>query len=132
MNEIGSTIKNKVRDVKVHLKDAKFFAEDADLVIDNMKSLQFLVDDVLVEPDDIDSTSKITSALEVHQVKKSSMLMECPSFSTPKWFPTAYHFTGNFTGKMDPEVYNHPFLLLLFNLNNTCAACKDSFLGKED
>ena len=39
MNEIGSTIKNKVRDVKVHLKDAKFFAEDADLVIDNIKSL---------------------------------------------------------------------------------------------
>ena len=41
MDGIGSTIKNKgFRDVKsgkVHIKDAKFFADYADLAIDNFK-----------------------------------------------------------------------------------------------
>ena len=45
MNGIVGTIKNKVfRDVKpgkVHIKDVKSFAEYADLVIDNIKSLSF-------------------------------------------------------------------------------------------
>ena len=72
------------------LQLAKPFAEYADLSFNNIKSLYLSVNDVLEEPDDIDSTPKITLILEVNQSKENSMLMECASSNCSKWLPIAY------------------------------------------
>ena len=53
--------------------------------------------------------------------------MACPS---SRCLPAAYRFTKN--GDGDPEVCGDPLLPPSFNPDNACAACKDSYLGRED
>ena len=137
MDRIGATIKNKiflfVKSGKVYVKYAKSFPEYADLAIDIIKSHYLSANDVLKETDDIDSAPKETSILEFHQVKREFNVdgvcklhfFEVASDSLP--------FHEEFSRKYgDPEMCDHPFLSLSFNLDNTYAACKDSFLGNED
>ena len=74
MDGVEGAIKNKVyRDVrsgKVHIEDAKSFAEYADITIRNIKSLYLPLDDILQEPSEIDLVPKIKSVLEVHCVRR--------------------------------------------------------------
>ena len=74
MDGVQGAIKNKVyRDVrsgKVHIEDAKSFAEYADITIRNIKSLYLPLDDILQEPSEIDLAPKIKSVLEVQCVRR--------------------------------------------------------------
>ena len=135
MDGIKGIIKNKVfcdlNSGTVHIKDAKPFAEYADLAIDNIKSLYLSVNDVLEEP--IDSASKITPILEDHQVKKEFNVDGLCKLQFFKVASDSLLFHEKFYQKYgDPEVCDHPLLSFSFNPENTCAACKDSYLGTED
>ena len=74
MDGVEGTIKSKVyRDVKsgkVLIEDAKSFAEYADITIRNIKSLYLPLDDILLEPSEIDLAPKIKLTLEVHCVRR--------------------------------------------------------------
>jgi len=137
MDGVGGTIKNKVfRDVKsgkVHIKDAMSFAEYADLAIDNIISLYLSVNDVLEEPNDIDSAPKIPSTLEVHRVQREFTVDGVCKLQFFKVASDSLPFHEEFYRKDgDPEVCDHPLLPLSFNPDNTCATCKGNYLGHED
>ena len=91
---------------------------------DNIKSLYLSANDVLEEPDDIDSAPKIPSTIEVHHVKRK---LNVGGMYKLQFFKVVFYRKYG-----DPEVRDHPLLSFLFKPDNTCADCKDSYLGKED
>ena len=103
------------------------------MAIDNIKSQYLLVNEVLEKPDDTDPAPKITSTLEAHLVKREFnvngvckfQFFIVASFSLPLHKEFCWKYS-------DPEVCDHLLLPLLFNPDNTCAACKHSYLGKKD
>ena len=102
------------------------------MAIDNTKPLHLSVNGVLEELD-TGSASKITSTLEAHQVNRE---LNVDGVCKLKFFKVAsnrFPFHKEFYRKFgDPEVCDYPLLPLSFNSHNTCAAYKDSYLGKKD
>ena len=130
---IKSKVFCDVKSVNVHVKDANSFAEYANLLIDNIKSPYFSVNDVREEPDDIDSAPKILSTLYVHQVKREFNLDGVSNFHFFKVVSDSFSFHEEFYRKYgDAEMCDYMFFSLWFSSDNTCAAFKDSHLGKKD
>ena len=73
MDGIGGTLKICVyRDVMTHkrvIDNPKQFAEHADKSIKVITSLYQSAEEVLIEPDDIEESSKIKETLQIHMVK---------------------------------------------------------------
>ena len=136
MDGIGGTIKNKVfRDVKsgkIHINGAKSFAEHADHCINNITSLYLPLQNVLEEPDGIESAQKIPSTLQVHRVVRN---FNDDGVCKLKFYRVANDdlpFHEQFYRKPgDPEVCDHELLPLSYNQDSTCAKCKGNYIGKE-
>ena len=89
--------------------------------------------DVLEEPDDIGSASKIPPTLEVHHVKREFNVDGVCKVQFFKVVSDSLPFHEEFYRKyVDPKVCDYPLLPLSFNPDKTSAACKDSYLRKEN
>ena len=137
MDGVGGTLKNKVfRDVKsgkIQITSAESFANYAEATIDGIKSLYLPEDEVFDEPSDIEDAPKIPGTLEVHKVTRdynedgvcNLNFFKMASDEKP-FFRQWYRRPG------DPEVCDHPVLPLKYDIDNTCASCKESYLAKKD
>ena len=129
MGGVGGTIKHRffldVKSGKVSITNAEHFATHADAILNAIKPLYILIDEVLEEPEDIEKSSPRTDGtLEVHKIARS--------FSTDgvcklEFYKTAVDeqpFHIQYYKKVgDPDVCGHAELPLCYNPDQTCAEC---------
>lgn len=136
MDGLGGTIKNKVfRDVKsgkVRILDAKSFSDYANSAIENINSLYLSQNQILKEPEDLETAPKIPSTLEVHKVRRIYSDGVCKlEFYKIATDEIPFHEQW-YRRKGDPEICGHPPLPLAFDQENVCAFCRRDYLGHED
>ena len=138
MDGVGGTIKHRVfRDVKsgkVAIKNAEHFAEYADTILRGITSLYMPIDEVLEEPEDIDTSSpKINGTLEVHKICRSFLV---DGVCKMEFFYTAadeqlFH-VQYYKKDGDPDVCGHVELPLSCNPDQTRAECHGIYVINEE
>ena len=134
---MGGTIKNKVyQDAmsnKYIIKNAKDFAEDANKTISGITSIYMSMYELLTEPDNIENAPKIPETLSIHKVKRS---FNEDNVCFIDFFRVTNDddpfFTQFYRKDEDSEVCGHENLPLLFDVDQTCAFCKATYVALKE
>ena len=138
MDGVGGIIKHRVfRDVKsgkVAIKNAEHFVEYADTILSGITSLYIQIDEVLEEPEDIDTLSpKINGTLEVHKIFRS---FSVDGVCKMEFFYTAADeqpiHVQYYKKDGDPDVCGHAELPLSYNPDQICAECHGIYVINEE
>ena len=134
---IGGAIKNKVyRDVmpnKCLIKNAKDFAEYANKTINGITSIYMPINELLMEPENIENTPKILETLSIHKVARNFNKDIICFIDFFRVVNNADPFFTHFYRKDDdPEVCGHEDLPLLFDVDQICAFCKAKYVASKE
>ena len=137
MGSAGRTVKNMifqhVKSKKCLINGAKDFAEYADKIINGISCLYLAENEIMAEPQDIETSPKIKRTLKVHKVLRTynednvcKMEFYELADETDPFHIQWYRKEG------DPEVCGHNQLPFTYEIDQTCAYCKERYKGNEE
>ena len=122
-----------VKSKKCVINGAKDFAEYANKIINGISCLYLAENEIMAEPQDIETSPKIKRTLKVHKVLRTynednvcKMEFYELADETDPFHIQWYRKEG------DPEVCGHNQLLFTYEIDQTCAYCKERYKGNEE
>ena len=130
MDRVGGTVKNmifqQVKSKKCVINGAKDFAEYTNKIINDISCLYLAENEIMAEPQDIETSPKIPRTLKVHTVLRTynednvrkMEFYELADETDP------FHIQW-YRNEGDPEAYGQNQLPLSYEIDRTCGYCKE-------
>ena len=139
MDGVEGTVKNKIfqhlKQKKCVINGAKDFAECANEIINGISYLYLAENEIMAEPQDIETSPKIPRTLKVHKVLRTCnednvCTMEFYELAE-KNRPVSHSMVPRYK-EGDPEVCGHNQLPLSYESDQTCGYYKEKYKGNEE
>ena len=137
MDGVGGTFKHRVfhdvKSAKRSIKNTEHFAVYAGSILNGITSLYMPVEEVLEEPENINSSQRIPGTLEVHKIART--------FSTDGICKMGFYYTVVdekpfheqwYKSDGDPDVCGHAELPLSYSPDLTCAECHGTYAADQE
>ena len=136
MDGLGGTVKNivfrHVKSNKIKISNAHDFAKYADSIVKGITSLYMAIDEVILEPEDVEKAPAIRGTLQIHKVIRKfnednvcKLEFFCLASESEPFHTQWYRKDG------DPEVCGHTMLPLKYASTTNCAHCKGKYAKGE-